>query len=85
MNQKKVFLSREQGKKKIVLFGSLAEEGFVDQPVLFNREDMLSQVDHPIIVTVDKFERKSSLPKKPNHIFHTGSGFDNFDKFYLKI
>jgi hypothetical protein len=85
MNQKKIFLSRKQGKNKIVSFSSLAEKCLIDQSVLDNRKDMLTQVDNPIIVTVDEFETKSSPPKKPNHFLPTGSGFDNFDKFCLKI
>jgi hypothetical protein len=64
MNKKEIFLSGELRSEKIFFFCSPTKKGFVDKLVLHNRKNMLTKVS-PIIITVDKPERKYLLPEGP--------------------
>jgi hypothetical protein len=65
MDQKKVLVSRKRRKEKILLPGSHPDESFEDESVLLYGKDVLSQVDRPVIVAVDKLKGKSGLAEKP--------------------
>jgi hypothetical protein len=64
MNKKEIFLPGELRSEKIFFFCSPTKKGFVDKLVLHNRKNMLTKVS-PIIITVDKPERKYLLPEGP--------------------